>query len=237
MTFVLDIILVIIFAAFVFTAVKKGFVLSLLEFVAVILAFVLAYTFSPKVAEFAYEGFVKEATIQAIEMQIDENVSLTETATQTQALIDSIPEYMVSFAEFVGVSVDDIKENVANSKLTSENIATGLVEQVAQPIILGALTALSFVILAIVLLIALKFLAKIISKIFKLPILKTFNKTLGGVLGAFKGLAVIIFICTILTVFFASGDNELADAVNNSFVIDLVDKINPFIKSLKENFI
>ena len=49
-------------------------------------------------------------------------------------------------------------------------------------------------------------------------------------------MIVVIFICTILTVFSASGDNELADAVNNSFVVDMVDKINPFIKSLKGNF-
>ncbi|MBR5246965.1 MAG: CvpA family protein [Clostridia bacterium] len=236
MSFALDIILVVIFAAFVFTAVKKGFVLSLLEFVAVILAFMLAYSFSPKVAEVAYDGFVKEATISAVETQIDEKLSLTETATQTQALMESIPDYMVSFAEFAGVSVDDIKENIVNSEFTSENIATELVEKVAQPIILGALTALSFVILAIVLMFVLKILAKIIAKIFKLPILKTLNKTLGGVLGACRGLAVVIFICTILTVFFASGDNELADAVNNSFVVDMVDKINPFVKSLKEFF-
>ncbi len=237
MSLALDIILVVIFAAFIFTAVKKGFVLSLLEFVAVILAFVSAYSFSPKVAEAAYDGFVKDATIKAIETQIDENVSLTETSIQTQVIIESIPDYMVSFAEFVGISVDDIKESVANSQITSENIATELVEKIAQPIILGALTALSFVILAIVLMFALKFLAKIVAKIFKLPILKTLNKTLGGILGACKGLAVVIFICTVLTIFFASGDNELADAVNNSFVVDLVDKINPFIKSLKENFI
>lgn len=236
MALALDIILVVIFAAFVFTAVKKGFVLSLLELAAVVLSFVLAYSFSPQVAEIAYDGFVKDATIKTIETQIDENISLTETANQAQALIESIPDYMVSFAEFVGVSVDDIKESVASSKFTSENVATELVEKVAQPIILGALTALSFVVLAIVLMFVLKILAKFIAKIFKLPILKTLNKTMGGVFGACKGLVVIIFICTILTVFFASGDSELADAVNNSFVVDLVDKINPIIKSLKGNF-
>lgn len=236
MSLAIDIILVVIFASFVLTAVKKGFILSLLEFAAVILALVLAYNFSPKVAETAYDGFVKEATIKTIETQIEENVSLQETSTQAQLLLESIPDYMVSVADFMGVSVDDIKQSVASSKFTSENIATELVEKIAQPIIIGALTALSFVVLAIVLLFVLKFLAQIIAKIFKIPVIKTVNKLLGGVLGACKGFAVVLFICTILTVFFASGDNELAAAVNDSVVVNLIDNVNPLVNSLKEIF-
>lgn len=236
MSLAIDIILVVIFASFVLTAVKKGFILSLLEFAAVILALVLAYNFSPKVAETAYDGFVKEATIKTIETQIEENVSLQETTTQTQLLLESIPDYMVSVADFMGVSVDDIKQSVASSKLTSENIATELVEKIAQPIIIGALTALSFVVLAIVLLFVLKFLAQIIAKIFKIPVIKTVNKLLGGILGACKGFAVVLFICTVLTVFFASGDNELTAAVNDSVVVNLIDNVNPLVNSLKEIF-
>ena len=236
MSLAIDIILVVIFASFVLTAVKKGFILSLLEFAAVILALVLAYNFSPKVAETAYDGFVKEATIKTIETQIEENVSLQETTTQTQLLLESIPDYMVSVADFMGVSVDDIKQSVASSKLTSENIATELVEKIAQPIIIGALTALSFVVLAIVLLFVLKFLAQIIAKIFKIPVIKTVNKLLGGILGACKGFAVVLFICTVLTVFFASGDNELTAAVNDSVVVNLIDNVNPLVNSLKELF-
>ena len=143
---------------------------------------------------------------------------------------------MVSVADFMGVSVDDIKQSVASSKLTSENIATELVEKIAQPIIIGALTALSFVVLAIVLLFVLKFLAQIIAKIFKIPVIKTVNKLLGGILGACKGFAVVLFICTVLTVFFASGDNELAAAVNDSVVVNLIDNVNPLVNSLKEIF-
>ena len=236
MSLAIDIILVVIFASFVLTAVKKGFILYLLEFAAVILALVLAYNFSPKVAETAYDGFVKEATIKTIETQIEENVSLQETTTQTQLLLESIPDYMVSVADFMGVSVDDIKQSVASSKLTSENIATELVEKIAQPIIIGALTALSFVVLAIVLLFVLKFLAQIIAKIFKIPVIKTVNKLLGGILGACKGFAVVLFICTVLTVFFASGDNELTAAVNDSVVVNLIDNVNPLVNSLKEIF-
>ncbi len=233
MAFVLDLILVVIFAAFVFEAAKKGFVLSFLELVAAILAFVMAYSFSPTVAQMAYDGFVKESVIETIETQIDENVSLSETSAKTQLVIESIPDYVVSFADTMGISVEDIKNEVAQTEITSENVATELVDKIAQPIIVGVLTALSFTILAIVFLIVLKFVAKLISRIFRLPVIKTINKTLGGVLGACKGFAVIIFICTILTVFFSAGDSQLATAVNESKIVDAIDSINPIVKSLK----
>lgn len=236
MSIAIDIILVVIFAAFVFTAVRKGFVLSLLEFGAVILAVLLAYNFSPKVAEAAYDGFAREVTINVIETQIEEKISLSETATQSQVFLESIPDYVVSVAEFAGLSIDDIKNSIATSEFTSENIATELVDKIAQPIILGVLTAVSFVVLAIVLMFVLKLLARVIAKVFRLPIIKTLNKLLGGVLGACKGLAVIMFICTVLTIFFASGSGELAEAVNNSLVVNAIDSINPLVKLLKEIF-
>lgn len=236
MSIVLDIILVVIFALFVFTSIKKGFVLSLLEFVAVIMAFVLSYSISPAVAQAAYDGFVEEKIVESVEAQIDENFSLAETAEQTEVLLDAIPDFMVSYAESTGVSIDDVKEKIASEKFSSENIATELVEKVAQPIVVGALTAVFFLIISVALIFILKIAAQLISKVFKLPLLNTVNKALGGILGGLKGFVVVIFICSILTIFFSSGDNEIADAVKDSMVINTLDEINPFIKSLKDIF-
>ena len=232
MAFALDLILVVIFAAFVFAAVKKGFVLSLLELLAAVLALVMAYSFSPTVAQMAYDGFVEDTVIESVEAQIDTNVSLTETSAKAQVILESLPDYVVSLANSMGISVEDIKSNVANTEKTSENIATELVQKIAQPIIVGILTALSFVVLAIILLFVLKIVARFIAKIFKLPVIKTINKVLGGAIGACKGFAVIIFICTILTVFCSAGDSELAVAVNESKIVNIIDSINPIVKLL-----
>jgi uncharacterized membrane protein required for colicin V production len=83
---------------------------------------------------------------------------------------------------------------------------------------------------------ALKWLAKLLSKLFKLPLIGTVNKVLGGVLGACKGVIVIVFVCTFLELIFAKGDSEIANAVNNSYVIGLLDSFNPFVESLKDIF-
>lgn len=236
MSFVLDIILVVIFAAFVFAAVKKGFMLSLLELVAVIAALALSYQFSPVVAQAAYDGVVEESLIETVEGQIDENFNLTSTTKQAEVILDAMPEFMVSFASSVGVEFEEVKEKISSESFSSENLATELVQKVAQPIVVGALTIVFFLLLASILLFVFKWLAQILSKLFKLPLIGTANKILGGILGVCKGVIVIVFICTVLDVLFAGGDNEIAKAVNDSYVIGLLDNVNPFIKSLKEIF-
>ena len=75
-----------------------------------------------------------------------------------------------------------------------------------------------------------------LAKLFKLPLIGTVNKVLGGILGACKGILVIVFVCTFLELIFANGDSEISNIVNNSYVVGLLDNINPFIKSLKDIF-
>lgn len=236
MSIILDVILIGIFAAFVFFAAKKGFVKTLLELVAVVAALVLAYQFSPVVAQGAYDGFVKESMITTLEEQLDENFNTSTAAGKAEATLDALPDFVVSLASTAGVEIGDIKAKISSEKFSNENIATELVEKVAQPIVIGALTILFFMILAVVLIFLLKIAAHFISKLFDVPIVGTANKLLGALLGAFKGVIVIIFLCTVLNFIFANGDGEMAKAVNDSYVIGLLDNINPFINNLKELF-
>lgn len=234
MSVVLDIILIAIFAAFVLLAAKKGFVKTLLELVATILALMLAYQLSPVIAQGAYDGIVKESMITSIEEQLDENFNASTAAKKAEVTLEALPDFVVSLASSAGVEIDEVKAKISSEKFSSQNLATELVEKVAQPIVVGALTIVAFMLLAIILLFALKFLAHIISKLFDVPLIGTANKILGALLGACKGVIVIVFLCTVLEFVFANGDGEMATAVNDSFVIGLLDNINPFINNLKE---
>lgn len=236
MSIILDVILITVFAAFIFVAAKKGFMLSLLELIAVIVALVLSYQFSPVVAQAAYDNLVEENLIESVEVAIDENLNISSSTAQAEAVLDSIPDFMVSFASSVGIELEEVKTKITSETFSSENLAIELVEKVAQPIVVAGLTAISFLILSAVLMFALKWVAGLLAKIFKLPLIGTVNKVLGGVLGACKGVMVIIFVSTILKLLFAGGDSELSTAVNGSYVVGLLDNINPFIKSLTEIF-
>ena len=234
MSLILDIILIAILVAFIASAVKKGFMLSLLELVAVIAALALAFSFSPVVAQGVYDGVVENVMIEALEEQIDQNVNASDIAENAELTLSVLPEFIVSLAENAGVDVAKIKDTIATADLSSENLATELVTKIAEPITVGVLTAVFFIILAILLVFVLKIVAKLLSKAFDLPLVGKVNKTLGGILGAIKGIVVLVFICTILNFALSNGDGELSTAVNESFVINILDYINPFINSLKE---
>lgn len=233
MSIILDVILIAVFAAYVITAAKKGFVRTLLELVAVVAAIFLSFQISPVVSQTVYDGFVEKEIVNALEEQINENVdalSVTETAN---AVLDSIPDFAVSLASSAGVEISTIKDQIASQKIDSQNLAQSLVDKIAEPIVVGALTIIIFILLAVVLMIVLKFVAKLISKLFNIPLVKSVNKSLGGVLGAIKGALVVVVICTALRFIFGGGDGELSVAVNDSFVVGLLDEINPLIDSLK----
>lgn len=236
MSIILDVILITILAAFIFTAAKKGFMLTLLELLAVIVALAMSYQFSPVVAQAAYDSLLEESLIESVETQIDETLNISSTTAQAEVILESIPDFMVSFASSAGVDLEEVKSQISSEKFSSENLATELVVKVAQPIAVGALTVIFFLILSAVLIFALKWVAKLLSKLFKLPLIGTVNKVLGGVLGACKGVLVIVFVCTFLELIFSNGDSEISNAVNNSYVIGLLDNVNPFIKSLKDIF-
>lgn len=233
MSIILDVILIAVFAAYVITAAKKGFVRTLLELVAVVAAIFLSFQISPVVSQTVYDGFVEKEIVNALEEQINENVdalSVTETAN---AVLDSIPDFAVSLASSAGVEISTIKDQIASQKIDSQNLAQSLVDKIAEPIVVGALTIIIFILLAVVLMIVLKFVAKLISKLFNIPLVKSLNKSLGGVLGAIKGALVVVVICTALRFIFGGGEGELSVAVNDSFVVGLLDEINPLIDSLK----
>ena len=234
MSIILDIILVAIFAAYVFFAAKKGFVRTLLELVAVVAAIFLSLQISPVIAQTAYDGFVEKEIVATLEEQISENVDALSVTEKANAVLDSIPDFAVSLAASAGVEISTIKEQISSQKIDSQNLAQSLVDKIAEPIVVGALTIIIFILLAVVLMIALKFVAKLVSKLFDIPLVKSVNRSLGGVLGAIKGVLVVIVICTALRFIFGGGDGELSVAVNNSFVVGLLDEINPLIDSLKE---
>ncbi len=234
MSIILDVILIAILVFFIATAVKKGFMLSLLELVAVVASLALAFMFSPTVAQGVYDGFVEKALIESIEAQLNENINASGIAENIQLTISSLPQFITDFASSVGVDIESITKSISSADLNGESLATELVTKIAEPIAVGVLTIVAFIILAVVLCVALKFVAKFISKLFDLPIVGKVNKTLGGILGGIKGVIVLVFICTILNLAFSNGDGEFNIAVQNSFVINFLDKINPFIESLKE---
>lgn len=236
MSLALDIILVAIFGATVYGAAKRGFVKSLLDFAAVILALVLSFQLSPLVATEVYDAYVEERIMLSIEKELSEKTNSEKTQEAVQITVSAVPNFVYDIAKSLGVDTDKIEKEITTFDFSSENAAKELTEKVIEPIAIEALNVVCFVILYIILAAVLDLLAGMISKIFKLPLLGTANKLLGALLGAAKGVVVVIFFAAALQLLFSGGDGELAEAVNSSRVIAMLDNINPICDSFKSAF-
>ena len=220
---VIDLILLALLIVFVYLGAKNGFVRSILGVVAVVVAAILASCFSAPVAQAVYDGFFKASIETAIAEQLPDMSSAQATVDNVQVVVSSIPEAFVNAAAKMGIDISDIATQAGNFDFGAANVAAEITEKVAQPIAVSLLEVLSFVAVFLIAYVILQPVVSSISRFFKLPVLKTFNRALGGVVGAVKG---VFFVVTVALLLYASvpvvSNAEFIEAVNSSNIINMI---------------
>lgn len=239
MTLILDIILAGIFVILVATAAKKGFVLTMLEVVAIIAAIFCASYISEPIAQSSYDMFLKGNIVKTINAEIDEKKS---SANINDVAFEAIPQYAIDFAECAGIDTQSVKTDIKNTISKALNngkfdeVGEKVEENCVRPVAVPAIRIILFLVLFVILLLIFRLIAKALSKAFKLPIVGTLDTVLGGLLGAVRGAAVLLVISTVFVTMLSSGDSDFAVAVRESKVIELVNSYNPFIDKLQDLF-
>ncbi len=89
-------------------------------------------------------------------------------------------------------------KNIEYGIVSPSNIAAEICDSVAKPIAVAVLKVLSFAVIFFVCDFFLQIAAKAVCKLFELPVIRSVNRTLGGVFGALKGVFVAVFACLLL---------------------------------------
>lgn len=223
MSAIVDIILLIVLFVMILAGIKNGFVRCVLSIVAFTLAFAAAVFLSEPAAQTVYDNFAKEPIESAIAERITDTGTAQTAADSTQAAIDSLPEAVVSAASSLGIDVSQLAEQAGSINLNTSDMAAELTDKVARPIALAVLKVLAFAVIFLILNLVLQIAVSVISRLFDLPVLKTFNRTLGGVLGAVKGLLLVTVLAVLLdasTAFITNAD--FVTAVGNSKIVDII---------------
>ncbi len=126
-------------------------------------------------------------------------------------------------AQSMGVDIAAISEKAGSVDLSASNIAAEICDSVAKPIAVAVLKVLSFAVIFFVCDFFLQIAAKAVCKLFELPVIRSVNRTLGGVFGALKGVFVAVFACLLLdaAASFAPG-TQFASAVGASKLVSLI---------------
>ena len=216
MDFIVDFLIVAVFALCIFVGVKNGLIRSIIGLVVVAAAAALAVWLSEPVASGIYDLFIKKSLETAVAAQLPDMSSAQLTSQNVQEVISSLPAAIVKAAQSMG-------EKAGSVDLSASNIAAEICDSVAKPIAVAVLKVLSFAVIFFVCDFFLQIAAKAVCKLFELPVIRSVNRTLGGVFGALKGVFVAVFACLLLdaAASFAPG-TQFASAVGASKLVSLI---------------
>ena len=212
--------------------VRRGAFKMLMSLVCVVTALLLSYAFSPTLSAKLYNGFFREKTADAI---TDTVASLCESGTDNEdnALYDvsllkddgqfiSILEKFGADTDKVFGLIDEITETGRGAVVKiSYSLSSGVAEKISDVTAFSLIFVVSVIILRII--------TAVVGIVFRLPILKTLNKSVGGVLG---GAAALFFVavCAVLLNCFSDTLSGMAGwsqtLSEKSVVMNLASRIN-----------
>lgn len=223
MTYIVDIILVAIFALVILISAKKGFFKSLVDLIGSLAAVLIAKLLSESAAKAVFDGFVYKGAESALAQSLGEAGS-TDYVEQIENALASLPEGLNGILQIMGIDSSSLTDKLSGVNLNGDNLVESLMNTVVVPVGTAVVQFVLFVILALAMIFIVKLLAKLIDKIVKkLPVIKGFNKTMGAVFGIFRGFIIVVIISMLLSVVVGFIGNEaLIESVENSMIINAV---------------
>ncbi|MBR2875970.1 MAG: CvpA family protein [Clostridia bacterium] len=234
MTMVLDIAFIVLIAAIVILAVKKGFVEALFDGLSTIIAGILAYILAEPVAKFAYDSFVRGMIKSQLTNAIsDSKMGLSNNDENIATLISELPQNALRLAECFGFNVSAISDAIIKQKpADTEALVESFMVNIADNVLLTFTQSLVLVVLFILAVLLVKFIVRIFDDtISKIPVVREVNGLLGGVFGVIKSVIVLVIVCTILFFIVGQSDDEfLSSLVSTSKIYEFVNNNNPLLK-------
>lgn len=230
--YIVDVILIAVFAISVLVSWKRGFILTLLDFAALIVSGVASVLISGAFAPQIYNEFISSRVLETISASLNE-VSFSDLSAQVSLAIASLPEFVSSYALKIGIDIPSLSAQIASSSQgNAENLAVSIEQSIAAPILTAACKAILFLVLFFVLLILLKILVRLVSKTAKhvIPALEGVDKALGIVFGILKGAVLVFALCTVVAFaadLLTESLPEFKSAVEQSKIVGLINGFNP----------
>lgn len=191
---VIDLILAAVLVLFIWLGAKKGFILTLCSLAAVIVALVganlIADALAPTVADAIQprlEQAIQESLEQkALEVSAQDSLGVAEVLAALREK-GGLYEWAADSLEGALISTPGISESIAHQAAVA---ASALAQQLAR----GIIFSVSFLLV----LVAWFFISHALDLVSKLPVINSLNHTLGGVIGAVKGLIILYIAAWIL---------------------------------------
>ena len=232
MNFIVDAIIIAIIAIVIVRSSKKGFVSSLIDTFAMIIATIVSYMFTPEVSQFVYDSFIKNSVSKGFEKVLDDMNTNAAVADKVDAMIASLPEGAVNLADGLGIiNLNAIGAGIHMPGVIDNNqLITTVLNDFAYNVMITITKVVVFFILFVLATLVLRMVSNFLENINKIPLIGKLNSTLGGVLGVAKALIIILVVCTVMYFIVSSSDNvDLVGAISDSKIYNFVTENNPLL--------
>lgn len=236
MWIILDFLVISVIVLCIFFGIRRGFVRSAAELAGFILAIYLSFFLSGVIADYIYDASIKPSIENKVYSSID-NTAESSVAEAVNTTWENLPDYIINMANKIGISADSIiktaNDNIKNNTSTKE-IVSGVADAVVRPIVVPLVKTITGTLIFVILMFLARFLAKIIGRAFRLPILGTINRTLGGLFGLANGVLVAAVICIFISVLAGLLPKGLwiftKENIQNSYLFSFLASFGPFNK-------
>ena len=216
LSWIIDGILLLIFALIVFLAMKRGFLKVVLSLACWVFSLLIAGAVSVAVARPVYDAVAARPVRSMIATNIDEAASGSDAAQYAAKVLGELPNSLRELADYSGLPAEDLLARLDAMPKDSQTAAELLETAIVAPMAIMAIRLLLSIIIFVVLLIITRLIASQLEKAGKLPVIKQANKVLGAALGVVKGLVVLFVLCLLLRVVGELGDGDLAEAIREA---------------------
>ena len=227
---VFDIILFFLFAFMVFWGAYKGAVRTVLGIVALLLAGFLALQIGSYLSPILYQKYFSDSILSAVQANLANEGTVAGIAQQAQAAMDSLPESVRSIAAHFGIDLQAVEAQLSSYHDSGADIAQNIEGSVIAPLVTAVCKIVVVIVSFVLLYLLFRLLICLIDRFFSFPVLGAVNRILGGVLGAAKGVIVVIlvsFLASLAAVAFCEPDSAFSQAVEGSKAVEWVDSYNP----------
>lgn len=233
MAYVLDALIVGLFALMVWIGHRRGFIKTVSGVVAFVAALVLSSMLAGPVSGFVYDSFVEPTVLDSLNEQIGDN---SPGAEALDAAIAQFPAFITNRLAANGLDSGSAILATIGGVQGDETAAESITRQVVQPVALPLLKSACMLLLFLLLLLLATLLLKAVDLVAKLPLLKQLNKGLGAVAGVALGALWVFFAVTLLQLVANAGwlDFLTPAVLEETMVLRWVDSINPMTSALRE---
>lgn len=225
MSWILDIIIALIIGLTIYFSVKNGLIKTAISACSFIVALLITVIFSSTLAETLKETSIAHSIQESTEQKIVDII--TESSYSIEDLVKGSSDEFNTMLILAGMDNEDVAEIAGDMILSSittpsdsiaQTFASNIAKQISEPIIDLIATLLAVIILFFGCQIVLWIVSLVLDLIAKLPIISTFNKGGGLIVGIILAFIRVCLFCFIVDVLIE----------NSSFLgVDLISNLHP----------